>query len=278
MTDPYAGAAEVAHYTCYRAPARLTIDGDLTKPAWQAAPRSPRFVDVVTGRPALLDTRAAALWDDEALYVAFWLDEPCVEARITERDAPIFHENDIEVFIDGGDCYYEFELNALNTIYEVFFVWQNSYRNGRFAGPEFDLHSGHAVSFGGNYDRLGNTFWYGAHPRGLRWAFPKWDFPGLQTAVKIDGTLNDPSDVDSGWTVELAFPWAGMGPLAGGRALPPREGDTWGLQFARYQKLELMGNVVHTGWAWNRIGSMDNHAPECFTQLHFSEQVAGGER
>lgn len=273
MDDPYSGAADVAAYTCYRAHQPLTIDGDLTKDAWQRAPRSPRFVDVVTGRPALLDTRAAALWDDEALYIAFWLDEPDVEAHVTERDAPIFWENDIEVFIDGGDCYYEFELNARNTIYEVFFIWQDAYtRGGRFDVPEFDLFSGRAVAFGGNFDRAGATFWYGAHPRGPRWAFPRWDFPGLRTAVRIDGTLNDPSDVDRGWTAELAFPWAGMGWLAGDRPLPPRHGDEWRLLFARYQKLNLLGNTAYTGWAWNRIGSIDNHAPQCFTRLRFSTE------
>jgi len=49
----------------------------------------------------------------------------------------IFRENDVEVFIDGGDCYYEFEINALGTIYEVFFIWQDAYkRGGRFDVPE----------------------------------------------------------------------------------------------------------------------------------------------
>jgi hypothetical protein len=274
LDDLYAGAAEVAHYTCYRTAQPLTIDGDLTKPAWQHAQRSPRFVDVVTGRPAQLDTRAAALWDDDNLYIAFWLDEPDLQAQLTERDSLIFHENDIEVFIDGGDCYYEFELNALNTIYEVFFIWKDAYTRGsRFDVPEFDLYSGRAISFGGNFDRVGDHMWRGAHPRGLRWAFTDWDFPGLQTAVRLDGTLNDSSDVDRGWTVELAFPWSGMTWLADGRSLPPSDGDTWALQFARYQKLNLQGRDVHTGWTWNRIGSMDNHAPQCFTQLHFSTQV-----
>ena len=42
-----------------------------------------------------------------------------------------------------------------------------------------------------NFDRAGLHMWRGAHPRGNRWAFPDWDFPGLKTAVKIDGTLND---------------------------------------------------------------------------------------
>jgi hypothetical protein len=275
MDDLYSGAADVAHYICYRATEPIEINGDLTKPVWANAPRSPRFVDVVNGRPALLDTRAAALWDDDYLYIGFWLDEPSVEAAMAERDSPVFYENDIEVFIDGGDTYYEFELNALNTIYEVFFIWQDAYqRGGRFDVPEFDLFNGRGISFGGNFDRAGRAFWRGAHPRGLRWAFPDWDLPGLKTAVNIDGTINDPTDVDRGWTVELAFPWSGMTWLANGRSLPPTDGDIWRLLFARYQKLNLLGQEISTGWTWNRVGSIDNHAPECFTVLHFRDEIA----
>ena len=63
-------------YTCYRTRAPLRIDGRLDQAAWAAAPKSPRFVDMVTGHPAFFDTRAAALWDDENLYIGFWVEEP----------------------------------------------------------------------------------------------------------------------------------------------------------------------------------------------------------
>ncbi len=41
------------------------------------------------------------------------------EAHLTERDSIIFQESDVEVFIDGGDAYYELEINALGTLHEV---------------------------------------------------------------------------------------------------------------------------------------------------------------
>lgn len=257
-------------YTCYRAPAPLTIDGRLDEAAWRAAPRSPRFVDVVSGAAGLYDTRAAALWDDEYLYIGFWVEEPWVRAAITERDALIFLENDIEVFIDGGDTYYEFEINALGTIYEVFFIWKDAYtRGGRFDVPEFDLIDQQAISFGGNHDRTGGYFWRGSHPRGLRWAFRGWDLPGLKTAVHVDGALNSADTPSNGWMVELAFPWAGMGWLANGRSLPPQPGDEWRIFFGRYQQVALSGSAQTAGWAWDPIGSNDNHVPERFTPIRF---------
>ena len=272
MSIPQFSEDEIAQYTCYRTPDPITIDGKLKEHVWDIAPESPRFVDVVSGAPGLYDTRSSLLWDDSYLYVGFRVEEPYVRGELEERDDIIFMENDIEVFIDGGDTYYEFELNALNTIYEVFFIWQDAYkRDGKFDVPEFDLFSGKAVSFGGNHDRRGSDFWRGTHPRGNRWAFPGWDFPGLKTAVHVNGKINDDSVPDKGWTVEIGFPWDGMKWLAGGRSLPPRDGDVWGIFLARYEKLEVSGRPVHVGWSWNRIGDPDNHIPERFTQIHFSK-------
>jgi hypothetical protein len=266
---------DVAHYICYRTREPLTVDGRLTEAAWQKAPKSPRFVDMVTGDPAFLDTRAAALWDDQNLYISFWVEEPFVEARLTERDSLIFMENDIEVFIDGGDCYYEFEINALGTIYEVFFIWQDAYKRGsQFDVPEFDLLSRQVLSFAGNSDREGANFWWGTHPRRARWAFLDWDFPGLRSATQVAGKINDRSVVDQGWTATLAFPWAGMRWLANGRSLPPQKGDVWSIFFGRFEKLELAGSrpQPQPAWSWNKHGVPDTHVPECFTRVHFSSQ------
>ena len=118
----------LADYTCQRINESIEINGDLSKPVWLKATRSGRFVDMVTGEPGLYDTRAAALWNDENLYLALRAEEPFVNATQKERDSIVFLENDLEVFIDGGDCYYELEINALNTIYEVFFIWRDAYK------------------------------------------------------------------------------------------------------------------------------------------------------
>jgi hypothetical protein len=267
------GPEEIAHYDCRRASAPIAVDGNLDKPAWHAAERSPRFVDMVTGEPGFLGTEAAALWDDENLYVAFWIDEPSVRAKLTERDSLVFLENDVEVFVDGGDCYYELEINALGTVYEIFYIWQDAYRDRRtgLAGPEFDLLGGRALSFGGDYDRDGATFWRGRHPRGLRWAFRNWDLPGLRTAVLVDGAINEPAIVDRGWTVELALPWRGLAPLANVRSIPPRPGDVWRIFFGRFELLSSGGQEIrpHPAWAWNRHGVYDTHLPECWTAVTF---------
>ena len=115
------------------------IDGDLAKPAWRDVPRSPRFVDMVSGEPALYDTRVASRWDAERFYVAYWIEEPQVKATLRERDSFIWNDDDVELFVAGDDCYYELEINAFGTVYEAFFVWQDALRRGsRFERAGFD--------------------------------------------------------------------------------------------------------------------------------------------
>jgi hypothetical protein len=274
MNTRYGAPEEtLAHYTCFRTPHRLAIDGNLEKPAWRAAPRSHRFVDLVTGEPGFFDTRVACLWDEHALYVGFWIEEPQVRATLTQRDAFIWFDNDVEFFLGGDDCYYEFEINAYGTIYEVFFIYQDALRRGgRFDRPEFDLYTRNVDVLGGFQDATR----VGRHPRGRRWAFMDWDFPGLQSAVKVDGRINDPSHIDRGWTVELAFPWAGMAALFAQRRLPPTEGDVLRASFSRFEALRYHGKTVSEspGWALNAHGVYDSHIPECFSFLHFTNAIA----
>ena len=187
-------------YVAYRASLPLTIDGRSDEPSWRAAPWTGPFVDIEgPPRPApRFGTRAKILWDDECLYIAAELSEPDVWGTITQRDAVIFRDNDFEVFIDpDGDTheYYELEVNALRTAWDLFLV--QPYRDG---GP----------------------------------AINGWDIAGLQVGVHVDGTLNRPGDTDRGWTVELALPWAALKEAAH-RAAPPAAGDQWRINFSRVE-------------------------------------------
>ena len=255
----------VPRYKAYSINERLTIDGKLDEDAWKSAAQSPPFRDLVHGTKTHLDTRAAVVWDDQFLYVGYWIEEPKVEATLTERDAPIYRDNDVELFIAGEDGYYEFEINAHGTIYEVLFFWEEAFqRNGYSKIPEFDR--------AGSYARKFNGVGYKSHPRGPRIGFWNWDYPGLLKGINIDGTLNNDSDRDRGWTVELALPWSGLEILAraDGRPLPPRPGDIWRMDFSRFNTYKAPGPYKDSGgWAWSPHGVWDSHVPECFTYVEF---------
>ncbi len=261
----------IATYTARRATSPIVVDGRLDEPTWLAAERSPRFSDLIKGQPGIHDTRAAVVWDDERLYVGYWVEEPVVTATLTERDSPIYKDNDVELFIAGRDAYYEFEINAFNTIYEVFFIWEEAFESAGYAQrPEFDRSRDGVRPF--------NGVGFRKHPRGRRIGYWNWDMPGLQTAVHVDGTLNRNDDRDRGWTVELSIPWTSLEPLAmpDGRALPPRDGDVWRMDFSRFNTYKEAPPAEDPGgWAWSPHGVWDSHVPELFTKVRFSTEPVG---
>ena len=165
--------AEPKRYECHRAAHPIHIDGKLDDAEWQRASWTDDFIDIVgpaKPRPRFR-TRAKLLWDDTYLYIAAELEEPDVSATLTAHDSVIFHDNDFEVFLKppgNGKSYFEFEINALNTSWDLFLP--KPYKEGGKADDS-------------------------------------WDIPGLKTAVAIDGSLNNPKDRDKGWTVEIAIPW-----------------------------------------------------------------------
>lgn len=97
--------------------------------------------------------------------------------------------------------------------------------------------------------------------------------PGLQTAVKIDGRINDLTHVDKGWTLEVAIPWQSLTWLANGRSLPPQPGDEWRIFMGRFQKLTPSGQEIHPhpAWVFSKHGVYDTHLPECFPLVRFAD-------
>ena len=129
---------EIESYTAYHIRQPVKVDGKLDEPFWRLAPTSPRFKDIITGGPTLHDTRVTVVWDDENLYLGYRVEEPFVRATLTKHNAPVWQENDVEFFVAGRDSYFEFEINALNTTYEMLFIWEDAYESGGFgAAPEF---------------------------------------------------------------------------------------------------------------------------------------------
>ncbi|HLK14543.1 MAG TPA: carbohydrate-binding family 9-like protein [Fimbriimonadaceae bacterium] len=235
-------------YLCNKVHVPFSIDGDLSKPVWEAAPWTDDFVDIegdVRPKPRFR-TRAKMLWDERCLYVAAYLDEPHVWATLTEHDSVIFHDNDFELFLDpDGDnhLYAELEINALNTTWDMLMV--KPYRDG---GPPV----------------------------------AGWEIHGMQTAVRIDGTLNDPSDEDKGWSVEIALPWKALSEISGTQPCPPKAGNQMRINFSRVEwhttiengKYVKVPKTPEDNWVWSPQGVIDMHRPEHFGVIQFADGPA----
>ena len=262
--------SQIPKYVAEKVKTAPKIDGKLDEPFWKNIKQTRRFVDLISGKKTIHDTRGAIAWDEKNLYIGFWVEEPFVQAKYKKRDSPIYYDNDIEVFIAADDSYYEFELNAHNTIYEAVFIWDDAYDKGKFAKiTEFNRSHKRVQPF--------NGVGYKNHPRGKRTGCFDWDFPGIRTAVNIDGTLNDNKDRDRGWTVELAFPWKGMKVWMGEnekRSVPPKGGDKWKIDLFRFNQYKEAAPAKDSGgWAWARHAVWDSHIPEIFPTVTFSDKL-----
>ena len=255
-----------AEYICYKAKEPIQINGKLDDSSWQAVPWSAPLIDIITGEKAFMETRVKLLWDDQYLYIGFQNEEPFVRAAFTERDSHIWEENDVEVFIAGKNAYYELELNALNTIYEVFWIWDDvvGKPDSGYPLPEWDPQKRRTEKL--------SHFIKSRHPRGERTGFFDYDLPGLKHAVHIDGVLNELKGTDKGWSAELALPWKALSLLADGRSVPPADGDIWRIDCSRFQHYDKNGEKLknEVGWTWNKHGCWDSHIPETFTHVKFS--------
>lgn len=229
-------------YQCQRSPNSIDINGDIGKPDWDIAFWTDDFVDIEGELKPLprFRTRAKMLWDDQFFYIAAEMEEPHVWATLTEHDSVIFQDNDFEVFIDpDGDAarYFEFEINALNTTWDLYLP--KAYRDQ------------------GSADNSWETY--------------------AKSAVRVQGTLNNPTDVDQGWTVEIAFPWECFAENAG-MPCPPRPGDVWRVNFSRVQwvtdivdgKYVKREGLKEDNWVWSPQGVVDMHQPEQWGYVEFA--------
>ncbi len=234
-------------YVCLHASFPLRIDGTLDEPDWARAAWTDDFVDIEGNRRPVprYRTRAKMLWDEEYFFIGAEISDPQIWATLRKRDTVIFYDNDFEVFIDpNGDNeeYYEFEMNALNTVWDLFLPLP--YRDG-----------GSAVD--------------------------SWTIEGLRTAVHVSGTLNDPRDIDTCWTVEIAMPWKVLAAYAHKQA-PPVEGDQWRVNFSRVEwmttveggRYEKVKGRREDNWVWSPQWEVDMHRPEEWGYVQFTRRQA----
>lgn len=75
----------------------------------------------IDGGSPRLATRVALFHDRSSLYVLFSGDDDAVQASHLDRDAPLYEEDVVEVFLAPSDptIYFEFEVNPLGTLFDA---------------------------------------------------------------------------------------------------------------------------------------------------------------
>lgn len=189
------------------------------------------------------------LWDDAFLYVYAELKEPHIWGNLKQRDTIIYYNNDFEVFLDPsgtGNGYAEIEINALNTVWDLFL--DKPYRVG--GKPNFE-----------------------------------WNLDDFKSAIQTHGTINNPNDIDSLWAVEMAIPIKPISHLKNWTKMSPKDEEQWRINFSRvqwdhdifdgkyYRKKENEKYSKEYNWVWSNQKVINMHEPEKWGFLQFTEQT-----
>ncbi len=204
----------------------IAIDGDVTKPVWRGIGPAV-LVPTIGSDQKVQRTELRACWTEGWLYVAFDCVDRDVWGTFLLRDEPLYEEEVVEAFLSPtGDIrhYIELEVSPRNVVFD-----------GRVHSP--DLH------------------------RGTMTVDKEWDLPGMVTAVRVRGTLDRRDDVDEGWSVEIAIPFAGLP-----EAAPPKAGTEWRGNFYR---IDLVDPPEFTAWSPTLGTSPNFHVPKRFGTLRF---------
>lgn len=206
----------------------VTIDGQANETIWQQA-KPIRLKNNRTGKEvqeSALQTHVKASYDDKSLYFLFECKDPDIWAEFTQRDEYLWKEEVVEVFIDVDDApetYVEIEVSPANILFDSYIV-----------DPE-------------NIDVP---------------ATAKFNLPGLNTGVTVQGTLNKRDDEDSSWTVEMAIPFEDLANSETTKVGPDTEIK---LNFYRLDKNQ---GKEFAAYAWSPTGK-SFHKPSVFGKLVF---------
>tara|TARA_B100001175_G_scaffold317088_1_gene332810 strand:- start:3017 stop:4120 length:1104 start_codon:yes stop_codon:yes gene_type:complete len=225
----------------------IEIDGKEEDPSWKKAPFTEDFIDIEGEKIPNQKTRIKMLWDNKFLYIYALLEEKHIWATLKNRDTIIFYNNDFEVFISPSNSnhnYGEIEINALNTVWDLL-----------LDRP---------------YNTKGNPIF-------------NWNIQGLKTAVHIEGTLNNPMDIDQYWSLEMAIPMSALKELKRSPKGKPKIGEQWRINFSRvqwehdliddryYRKKENDKYLRENNWVWSLQGVINMHLPEHWGYIEFAE-------
>lgn len=212
-------------HECRRTSLPIKVDG-LREKAWDQAQVIDWFTVPQTATIPVSKTRGYMLWDDKAIYVFLDAKDRDVWSYLKKRDEMVCREDVLEIFIAYGKAneaiqYFNFEINTIPTIYDA-------YKSNRY------------------------------HSQGTRPTF--WDCPNVQVATNVRGTLNDPTDDDDGWSLEIAIPFDSI-PWMKGRTLPI-DGEEWSTHLARYDYSVFLNNGCE----------LSSSTPFTKTNFHFVSQ------
>jgi hypothetical protein len=219
---------DISRYVVSKTLGPITIDGVLDEPSWKAAPSTGPFgLNDGSGLPQNR-VEAKILWDDEHLYFAFDCGDSDLFATMRQRDQHLWEEEVVEMFIDpDGDGKNYLELQV-NPLSTFLDIF--------ILTPVVPIP-------------------YESYTVAAKWA------------VKVNGSVNNSSDKDKGWSTEIRLP---LKEAVTAPHLPPKQGDKWRLGLYRIEQRPVRQLI-----AWSPTLKPSFHTPSRFGEITFSLKRAG---
>jgi hypothetical protein len=211
-----------------RLDAQVTIDGALDESAWQKAARLVPFGRNDKDTPARVGTEVRLWHDQTALYLGWLCEDYDIQATFTQRDSRFWEEEVVEFFVTPAalDRYLELQWNPLGGTFDAIIA--------NDLGPD-----GRSQQFKGD------------------WSYTA---ANMTHAVRVDGSVQNSTDRDRRWTVEVRIPFADL------KVSTPRPGDVWRGSFYRFNR-DHDGDPEALSWSptiWPGF-----HQPARFGYLRF---------
>jgi hypothetical protein len=215
----------------------LVVDGKLDDASWQQAAFTSAFMHHDTGEPALLQTRAKLLYDNQCLYLGIETEDADIYAHYTHNADPIFLRDDlVEIFIDpdsDGKNYFEIGISAR----DIYYVFQVPDAADGMVRPQ---------------------------------SLPQVK---ITAATKLKGTLNNPKDKDIGWTIEACIPLSSLIENTTAHATEIMPGSQWRIGLFRIDYDHTTPKSKALGfYSWQYLGKFGFHRPERFGVVTFGSQ------
>lgn len=184
----------------------IVVDGKMNESIWKNTPSTTLDYFYRVEKPEdEQQTTFRMLWDTEYLYLFYEMKDKFLNAREVNRDGAPYFDDCAEIFLipapESLDTHFGFEINIYKASNDFIF-FNDYYQNNHVVFHPFN---------------------------------PKFD-----VEVSYQGTLNDNSDIDQGWTMELAIPLSSFGTFA--NVVPVKKGAQWAFILVRQDRNEKDGN------------------------------------
>ena len=236
QTEKQLVTGEQPIYKISKAREPVIVDGKMDEASWKNA-------EVVSfnyffRRDKPVDkqkTKFRMLWDDKNLYLFYECEDTSLTARETRFDGPTYLDDCAEFFCvpvpDSLYMHFGFEINITKVKFDYIVLWK--YYNQR-------------------------TFFLNGYN------------PEYEVGVTYDGTLNNDTDIDKGWSMEFAIPIKAFTNMD--QVTPARAGARWAFQAVRQDRNKVDDRFRSTSTLFPTYDPRDDvHPPKRFGLMEFTD-------